>query len=47
MNDKDNHGEDMNEESWIAGSKADFLRSAGIKPELAEFVIAFLEKPCS
>jgi hypothetical protein len=39
------HGEDMNEESRSAGSKADFMRLAGIGMELAEFVIAFLEKP--
>ena len=45
MTDKDNHGEEMNEDSGNAGSKADFLRLAGIGPELAEFVIAFLEKP--
>jgi len=47
LTDKDNHGEEMkmNEDSGNAGSKADFLRLAGIGPELAEFVIAFLEKP--
>ena len=38
-------GEDMGEESRSAGSKADFMRLAGIGPELADFVIAFLEKP--
>jgi hypothetical protein len=38
-------GEDMDEERRSAGSKADFLRLAGIGPELADFVIAFLEKP--
>ena len=39
------HGEDMDEESRSAGSKTDFIMLAGIWPELAEFVIAFLEKP--
>ena len=39
------NGEAMNEDTRNAGSKADFLRSAGIGPELADFVIAFLEKP--
>jgi hypothetical protein len=38
-------GEDMNQESKSASSKADFMRLAGIGPELAEFVIEFIEKP--
>jgi hypothetical protein len=39
------HAEDMNEESRSAGSKSDFMRLAGIGTDLADFVIAFLEKP--
>jgi hypothetical protein len=39
------HGEDMNEERKSARSKADFIRLAGIGPELAEFVTEFIEKP--
>jgi hypothetical protein len=39
------NGEEMNEVSRSAGSKADFLRSAGIGPELVEFVIDFIQKP--
>jgi hypothetical protein len=39
------NGEEMNEDSRSAGSKADFLRLAGIGPELVEFVIDFMEKP--
>jgi len=39
------HGEDMNEERENARSKADFIRLAGIGPELAEFVTEFVEKP--
>jgi len=35
----------MNEERKNAGSKADFMRLAGIGPELAEFVIKFIENP--
>ena len=38
-------GEDMNEERKFAGSKADFIRMAGIGPEIAEFVIEFIDKP--
>jgi hypothetical protein len=38
-------GEDMNGERKSASSKADFIRMAGIGPELAEFVIEFIEKP--
>jgi hypothetical protein len=39
------HGENMNEEIKYARSKADFIRLAGIGPELAEFVTEFVEKP--
>lgn len=39
------YGEDMNEERKGASSKADFMRLAGIGPELAEFVIGLIEKP--
>ena len=39
------HGEDMNKERKSAKSKADFVRAAGIGPELAEFVTEFVEKP--
>ncbi|WP_373498746.1 hypothetical protein [Desulfococcus sp.] len=35
----------MNEERKNAGSKADFIRMAGITPELAEFVTEFVDKP--
>ena len=35
----------MNEERKSARSKADFIRLAGIGPELAEFVTEFIEKP--
>lgn len=45
MTDTAKHGEDMNEESRSAGSKSDFMRLAGIGTDLAEFVIAFIEKP--
>jgi|PlaIllAssembly_1097288.scaffolds.fasta_scaffold20779_4 hypothetical protein len=38
-------GEDMSEERKSASSKADFMGLAGIGPELAEFVIEFIEKP--
>jgi hypothetical protein len=38
-------GEDMSEERKSASSKADFIELAGIGPELAEFVIEFIEKP--
>jgi hypothetical protein len=38
-------GEDMNEERKSARSKAEFLRLAGIGPELAEFVTEFVERP--
>jgi hypothetical protein len=39
------HGEDMNEEIKSARSKADFMRLAGIGPELVEFVTEFVERP--
>ena len=39
------HGENMNEERNSARSKADFIRLAGIGPELVEFVTEFIEKP--
>ena len=39
------HGEDMNEERENCRSKADFIRLAGIGPELVEFVTEFVEKP--
>jgi len=35
----------MNEERNSARSKADFIRLAGIGPELVEFVTEFIEKP--
>ena len=35
----------MNEERRSARFKADFVRLAGIGPELAEFVTEFIEKP--
>ena len=37
--------EDISEERKSASSKADFIGLAGIGPELAEFVIEFIEKP--
>lgn len=40
-----NEGDGMDQEGRIAGSKADFIKLAGIEMELAEFVSAFLEKP--
>ena len=45
MNDMAKHGEEMNEERKSARSKTDFIRLAGIGPELAEFVTEFIEKP--
>jgi hypothetical protein len=39
------HGEDMNEERKSARSKAEFIRLAGIGPELVEFVTEFVERP--
>jgi hypothetical protein len=38
-------GEDMNQERRSARSKADFMRLAGIGPELVEFVTEFVERP--
>jgi len=38
-------GEDMNQEIKNSSSKADFMRLTGFGPELAEFVIEFVEKP--
>jgi hypothetical protein len=35
----------MNKERKSAKSKADFVRAAGIGPELAEFVAKFIERP--
>jgi len=35
----------MNDERKSAGFKADFIRLAGIGPELAEFLTGFVEKP--
>ena len=42
---KAKHGEDMNEKRKNAKSKADFMRLAGIGPELAGFITEFVEKP--
>jgi hypothetical protein len=39
------HDEDMNEDRKSTSSKADFIRLAGIGPELADFVIELMEKP--
>jgi hypothetical protein len=39
------HGDDMNEKTESAKSKDDFIRLAGIGPELAEFLSDFIEKP--
>jgi hypothetical protein len=38
-------GEDISEERKSASSKADFLRLAGIGPEIVEFVTEFVERP--
>jgi hypothetical protein len=35
----------MNDERKSAGSKPEFIRLAGIGPELAEFLTGFVEKP--
>ena len=40
-----NHAEYMNGKKASAKSKADFIRLAGIGPELAEFLTEFVEKP--
>ena len=37
--------EDMNDQGKTALSKVDFIRLAGIGPELAEFVAKFVERP--
>lgn len=39
------HGEDINEDRESANSRAEFIKMAGIGPELAEFVTDFIEKP--
>jgi hypothetical protein len=36
---------EMNHEKKSARSRADFIRLAGIGPELAEFLTEFVEKP--
>jgi len=38
-------GENMNEQGMTASSQVDFIRLAGIGPELAEFVTEFIERP--
>jgi hypothetical protein len=45
MNYMEEHGNDMNDARKSAKSKAEFLRLAGIGPELAEFVTDFVEQP--
>jgi len=40
-----NYAEYVNGEKVIARSKADFIRLAGIGPELAEFLTEFVKKP--
>ena len=37
--------EDMNDQGKTVLSQVDFLRLAGIGPELAEFVTEFIERP--
>jgi len=37
--------EDMNDQGETALSRADFIRLAGIGPELAGFVAEFIESP--
>ena len=37
--------EDMNEKRQSEITKGDFIRRAGIDPELAEFVDTFIDKP--
>jgi len=44
-NDMAKRGEDISEERKSASSKADLIGLAGIGPDLAEFVIEFIEKP--
>jgi hypothetical protein len=41
------HGEDTTVERKSAKSKTEFIRLAGIGPELAEFVTEFMESPGS
>jgi hypothetical protein len=45
MIDKADKGETMSKEAMNASSKDDFIRLAGIGPELAAFVTEFVEKP--
>ena len=45
VNDMGKRCEDMNEESKSGSSKDEFMRWAGIGPELVEFVLEFIEKP--
>jgi superfamily I DNA and RNA helicase len=45
MNYMTKHGENMDEDRNSARSKAEFIRLAGIGPELAEFVTEFIENP--
>jgi len=40
-----NRGQDINGGKKSAGSREDFIRLAGIGPELAEFLTEFVEKP--
>ena len=39
-----NRAKDINDEKKSARSRADFIRLAGIGPELAEFLTEFVEK---
>jgi len=39
------NGEDLSDQETTAMFKVDFIRRAGIGPELAEFVTEFIEKP--
>jgi hypothetical protein len=45
LNRMENRGQDNNDGKKNAGSKAEFIRLAGIGPELAEFLTEFVEKP--
>lgn len=38
-------GDEMSIEATTAMSKVEFMRLTGIQPELAEFVVGFIEKP--
>jgi len=40
-----NRAQDINDGKKSAGSREDFIRLAGIGPELAEFLTEFVEKP--